>query len=182
VPGAVNYTVYRTEGYVTDGTDKCAFGKALIGTTSGLSFTDTEVANDRAYSYVVMAEGSNDACFSPASNCTTVTPQGQSCPNPPDITTTSLPNGQEGAAYNQMLQATGGTPPYTWSIIGSLPPGLSLDSATGVISGTADASSAGTYNFTARVDDSQPDCFDTQDLSINRLKINQKCITIMSSR
>ncbi|MCI0447994.1 hypothetical protein L0152_32845, partial [bacterium] len=76
VPGAVNYTIYRTEGYVTDGTDKCAFGKALIGTTASLTFTDTEVANDRAYSYVVMAEGSNDACFSPASNCTTVTPQG----------------------------------------------------------------------------------------------------------
>ncbi len=166
VPGAVNYNVFRTEGYVTDGTDKCAFGKALIGSTASLTFTDTEVANGRAYSYVVMAEGSNDACFGPASNCTTVTPQGAACQNPPTITTTSLPNGTEGAAYNQMLQATGGTPPYTWSIIGSLPPGLSLDSATGVISGTADAGSAGTYNFTARVDDSQPNCFDTQDLSI----------------
>ena len=75
VPGAVNYNVYRTEGYVTDGVDKCAFGKALVGTTSGLTFTDPDVANGRAYSYVVMAEGSNDACFGPASNCTTVTPQ-----------------------------------------------------------------------------------------------------------
>ncbi len=63
VPGAVNYNVFRTEGYVTDGTDKCAFGKALIGTTNSLTFNDTEVANGRAYSYVVMAEGSNDACF-----------------------------------------------------------------------------------------------------------------------
>ena len=35
-----------------------------------------------------------------------------------------------------------------------------------VISGTPNAGSAGTYNFTARVDDSQPNCFDTQDLSI----------------
>lgn len=75
VGGAINYNIYRTEGYVTDGTDKCAFGKALIGTTNALTFTDTEVANGRAYSYVVMAEGSNDACFGPASNCTTVTPQ-----------------------------------------------------------------------------------------------------------
>jgi trimeric autotransporter adhesin len=167
VPNAVQYNIYRTEGYVTDGTDKCAFGKALVGQTSSLTFTDTEVANGRAYSYVVMAEGSDDACFSGASNCTTVTPQGASCANPPDITTTSLPNGTENVAYNQTLTATGGTPPYTWSIAGgSLPPGLTLDSATGVISGTPTAGSAGTYNFTARVDDSQPNCFDTQDLSI----------------
>jgi len=75
VPGAVNYNVFRTEGYVTDGTDKCAFGKALIGTTNSLTFNDTEVANGRSYSYVVMAEGSSDACFGPASNCTTVAPQ-----------------------------------------------------------------------------------------------------------
>jgi trimeric autotransporter adhesin len=75
VPGAVNYNVFRTEGYVTDGTDKCAFGKAKVGTTSSLTFTDHEVANGRSYSYVVVAEGSNDACFGPASNCTTVQPQ-----------------------------------------------------------------------------------------------------------
>jgi hypothetical protein len=74
VTNAINYNVYRTEGYVTAGADKCAFGKALIGTTNSLSFTDNEVSNGRAYSYVVMAEGSNDACFSPASNCATVTP------------------------------------------------------------------------------------------------------------
>jgi len=28
-------------------------GKALVGSTAGLSFTDTEVANNREYSYVV---------------------------------------------------------------------------------------------------------------------------------
>jgi trimeric autotransporter adhesin len=75
VPNAVTYNVFRTEGYVTDGTDKCAFGKAKIGTTNGLTFTDSEVATGRAYSYIVVAEGSSDACFGPASNCATVTPQ-----------------------------------------------------------------------------------------------------------
>jgi hypothetical protein len=89
-----------------------------------------------------------------------------SCASAPSITSTTLPNGQENAAYNQTLTATGGTPPYVWTLIGTLPPGLSLDSATGVISGTPPTGSAGTYNFTVRVDDSQANCFATQALSI----------------
>lgn len=72
VSGAQRYNIYRSEGYAG-----CDFGKALVGTVNSptTTFTDTEVANDRPYSYVVMAEGSNDACFSPASNCVSVTPQ-----------------------------------------------------------------------------------------------------------
>ena len=34
-----------------------------------------------------------------------------------DITTTSLPAGQEAVAYSQTLAATGGTPPLTWGIV-----------------------------------------------------------------
>jgi len=68
------------------------------------------------------------------------------------ITTASLPNGQVGSAYAQSLAASGGTPPYTWSITsGALPPGLSLSSA-GQISGTPSA--AGTANFTVKATDS----------------------------
>src|SRR5205823_13696617 len=38
------------------------------------------------------------------------------------ITTTSLPGGMKGILYNVTLNATGGTLPYTWSVIsGSLP-------------------------------------------------------------
>jgi len=61
-------------------------------------------------------------------------------PPPPSISTTSLPNGQVGVAYNTTLTATGGKPPYTWSITsGSLPAGLSLNSSTGAITGTPTA-------------------------------------------
>ncbi len=73
-------------------------------------------------------------------------------PTPPSITTTTLPNGQVGVAYNQTLAATGGTTPYTWSLsAGSLPTGLTLAAGTGLISGTPTAT--GTFNFTARVTD-----------------------------
>jgi hypothetical protein len=53
------------------------------------------------------------------------------------VTTSSLPTGQTGNTYTSTLQAQGGTPPYKWSLTsGTLPAGLSLNSATGVISGT----------------------------------------------
>ena len=53
------------------------------------------------------------------------------------ITTASpLPDGQVGTPYLQVLDATEGTAPYTWSMVsGSLPSGLTLAS-TGQISGT----------------------------------------------
>jgi hypothetical protein len=68
------------------------------------------------------------------------------------ITTSSLPSGVNGTTYSNLLQASGGTTPYSWSVNkGSLPAGLSLASATGLISGTPTAS--GTSNFTVTVRD-----------------------------
>jgi hypothetical protein len=56
------------------------------------------------------------------------------------ITSSTLPNGQVGNAYSVPLAATGGISPYQWSLIsGTLPAGLSLDAATGAISGTPTA-------------------------------------------
>jgi hypothetical protein len=61
------------------------------------------------------------------------------------ITTTSLPNGQVGSAYSTTLTATGGTAPYTWSLIsGTLPDGVSLNAPTGAIAGTPTATAANT--------------------------------------
>ena len=64
-----------------------------------------------------------------------------------------LPNGTAGQQYSYQLQAQGGTHPYTWSVTGRLPSGLSL-SRTGLISGRAGNNSAGNYSFTVRVTDS----------------------------
>ncbi|RKY14729.1 MAG: hypothetical protein DRP63_08045, partial [Planctomycetota bacterium] len=73
---------------------------------------------------------------------------------PLQITTTSLPDASEGAAYSFMVQAAGGnTSNYAWSISGQ-PSWLSIDAATGELSGTPPAGSAGnTYTFTVEVTD-----------------------------
>jgi len=73
----------------------------------------------------------------------------------PVITSNSpLPGGSVGASYSQTLAVSGGTPPYTWSLTaGTLPAGLSLNSATGQISGTP--TTAATSSFTIQVVDSQ---------------------------
>ncbi len=68
------------------------------------------------------------------------------------ISPASLPNGAAGAGYNQTLTASGGTTPYTFSLVaGSLPLGLTL-SSTGSISGTP--TYGGTYTFTVQAADS----------------------------
>ena len=72
------------------------------------------------------------------------------------VTTTSLPGGSIGTAYSQTLAATGGITPYTWAVtVGSLPAGLSLNAATGVISGTPSGTFVGPVNFTVTVTDSE---------------------------
>jgi hypothetical protein len=73
-----------------------------------------------------------------------------SLPAPLVVTTTTLPSGALDAAYTATLAASGGTPPYTWSIAnGQLPAGLTVEPSTGVISGTPTA--GGVSNFTVGV-------------------------------
>jgi parallel beta-helix repeat protein len=84
--------------------------------------------------------------------------------SPLTITTTSLPAGEVGVAYSQNLAATGGTLPYSWSILsGTLPSGLTLSGST--ISGTPNV--AGTANFTIRATDSTGPTPRTSEVSLS---------------
>jgi uncharacterized repeat protein (TIGR03803 family) len=63
------------------------------------------------------------------------------------LTPTSLPAATEGVVYSRTIAATGGIAPYTFAVTsGVLPAGLTLNSATGVLSGSPTVT--GSFNFT----------------------------------
>jgi hypothetical protein len=73
----------------------------------------------------------------------------------PGVTMTTpatLPDAMAGTPYSFTLAAAGGQGPYSWQVsAGSLPDGLSLNGASGTISGTP--GTPGTFNFTVVVTD-----------------------------
>lgn len=89
----------------------------------------------------------------------------QTTPSPPtnlvvsvggalSINAISMPTGTVGVGYSVTFTASGGVPPRTWSVLsGTVPPGLTLNGSTGVLSGTPTA--AGTSTFTIQVTDSR---------------------------
>jgi hypothetical protein len=73
---------------------------------------------------------------------------------PVSITTVApLFNASVGVAYSQPFAATGGNPPYSWSISSGNTGDLTLDASTGTLHGTPQT--AGTLNFTVKVTDTQ---------------------------
>jgi hypothetical protein len=75
---------------------------------------------------------------------------------PPALSITSsgaLLGATVNSAYTTSILSSGGVPPFTWSITsGKLPPGLTLNTTSGQISGTPTA--AGVFSFTPQVTDS----------------------------
>jgi hypothetical protein len=102
-----------------------------LSTGGVISGTPTATATNASFTVKATDSGSPTAQTATANLTITITPSGIT------ITTTSLPNGSVDNAYTTTLAATGGTTPYTWAVTsGTLPGGLNLNPASGVISGT----------------------------------------------
>jgi len=69
--------------------------------------------------------------------------------------TSPLPTATAGQLYSQSLMPTGGTPPYSSIFLDVPPPGMTLDSPSGLLHGTPPAGSASStpYTFTATLID-----------------------------
>jgi hypothetical protein len=67
------------------------------------------------------------------------------------ISACPAPEGLTGTPYSSNVSASGGTPPYTWSVSGPLPAGLALNSSSGALSGTP--LTPGTSSFVLQLKD-----------------------------
>ena len=148
-PGSVGVPYSATVG-ATAGTPPYRFSLSGGSLPSGLSLAEdgtlsgTPLREEGASFTVQVADAAN----STASRALSLVIQGGAL----TPLTTTLPDGQVSVAYEETLTATGGAPPYTWSISsGSLPSGLAL-SASGSITGTP--TSPGASSFTVTVTDS----------------------------
>jgi len=128
----------------------------------GYEFGHWEIISGGA---VISNVNSATATFSMPGNAVSVRAHFNPSATAPRIQTSTLSNGTVGQVYNQTLQASG-TTPVTWSVsTGSLPAGLSLNSGTGVISGTP--TRAESSNFSIRAINSAGDDFRAFTVTIN---------------
>jgi hypothetical protein len=137
--GTTPYTWSLSSGAIPDGLVLNATTGVITGTPTAASATST---------FTVKVTDS----ASPAATAT----QPLAIPMQLSITTATLPNAPTGFAYSQKI-VSGGTTPYVFSNV-SIPPGLSLSTTTGMLSGTPTSvfdttAGTGSYTFNLSVTD-----------------------------
>lgn len=140
VAGTVN-TVYPTTTFTATGTAPITWSITSGTLPAGLSFSSAGVLSGTP---TATASGSitftATNAFGSANRPLTLTINAAN--TPVTITRFTLPNGTVGVAYNEAITFTGSTP-VTWSVYdGVLPTGLTLNTSTGVISGTPSTGSS----------------------------------------
>lgn len=137
--GSTPYSYSITTGHLPQGLTLDSNG-TLHGTPTSVDVQDiTVTATDNA------TPGGPYSATSGTIRITTVAPTIA-------FSTTSLTAVPSGTAYNRSVTASGGTAPYSYSIVGgSLPPGVTMNTATGAITG--DLKNVGSFTFTLQAKD-----------------------------
>ncbi len=157
--GVASYTYAITAGALPAGVTLSS-GGLLSGTpTAGGSFTFTVTATDhngntgaQAYTWTV-----NGATITITPAAGTLTATGET-------------------AYSQTFTASGGTPAYTWLETGTLPTGITFNTATATLSGTA--TQGGSFPITIEATDSSTGTGPYSQTNAYTLTVNGPTITV----
>lgn len=126
-------------------------GNGLSMTANGPGIITGTPISEGVYTFAVVAKGANNVSSSPRTVTLRVLPTG----NALTILSTTLASGKVGTPYAAALNAVGGDLSgdgvYAWNST-TLPPGLSIGAATGLISGTP-TGAATDFAFTVSVTD-----------------------------
>jgi hypothetical protein len=87
---------------------------------------------------------------------------------PLSVTCAAINTGDVGLPFNSgPMTVTGGTAPYTYSIVGTLPAGLTLNTSTGAVTGTPTAAGTFTVKVTDALGNSSTSCMITINTSLS---------------
>ena len=154
--GAVGYP-YSAQFQVSGGSDDSRSFSIISGSLPpGLSLAGSTISGTPTGSGTTTSFTAQVSDIDPSSGNPFYATQGFEITINPRFTvsTTSLPGATVGVSYSASVSASGGFPPYGWSLIsGALPSGLSLNSGTGAIGGIPGANSQGSYPITIQVSD-----------------------------
>lgn len=146
LPGGAPGAAYNQAITATGGTAPYSFAVTSGALPSGLTLSASGAINGTpaaagTFNFTALATDANNCIGARAYSITINSPCAAIT-----IAPATLPNGSVGAVYDQMVTAGGGTAPYIFSVsAGALPPGLSLNSTTGAISGAP--AQAGRFDF-----------------------------------
>ena len=153
LPSGVAGTPYNQVLSATGGTAPYTFAVSSGALPTGLSLNPATGAitgtptTFGTFNFTITATD-NNGC--PGSRAYAIVIAAATCPaitlNP-----ITLPSAHIGTPYSQTVTASGGAPPYTYSVTGTLPNGMSFNPATGALTGTP--TTAGIFNFTISVTD-----------------------------
>ncbi len=140
-----SFTTAATAGTAVSYTLACGSGVSCgsLSNTTGLTVVYTAPAGITSQMTVTLTAAVNGTKSSATATITV---------NPDPTLASVPPTGTVGVAYTGSLSPAGGTAPLTLVITGTIPPGLTVNSTTGTITGTP--TTVGTYTFTAQLTDS----------------------------
>jgi hypothetical protein len=148
--GVAPYTWKITSGSLPPGVNPLSSGGLISGKPTSTG----------KYSFTVQATDSNTPAGTATADLSLTV---DSSAGTLTITSPAQFNASVNTPFNAVQTANGGLPPYSWTATGALPPGLSLNSSTGLISGIP--GTPGLTQFSVTATDSQG-TFTSQQVSI----------------